>query len=242
MRELPGTLCVSLRREKIPATLCVMGLQLPKSLYLVLEVSDTGHGMDAETLSKVFLPFYTTKGPGEGTGLGLSIVHGIVKDMGGGIQVESNLGVGTTFRVFLPMAAPVGSPSLEGNRLLPLGTERIMIVDDDMHVLSTLEIMLSGLGYLVVALRHPQEALERYQAGTDGFDLLLTDLTLPGMTGYDLITQVRALRPGQRTLLMTGNLGVVDAQATGPSMPDGMLAKPFSVQNAAEMIRNVLDR
>jgi PAS domain S-box-containing protein len=242
MRGVTGILRVSLRREKIPETHCAMGILLPKSLYLVLEVSDTGHGMDAETLSRIFLPFFTTKGPGEGTGLGLSIVHGIVQDMGGGIQVESELGVGTTFRLILPLAAPVASSLPENSRPLPHGTERILVVDDDKTVLATLEIMLSGLGYFTVALSHPQEALERYQADTSAFDLLLVDLTMPGMTGYDLIGMVRALRPGQRALLMTGNLGMVDEQATTLSMPDGILAKPFSIQNAAEMIREVLDQ
>jgi two-component system, cell cycle sensor histidine kinase and response regulator CckA len=193
MHGTAGTLHVSLRREKVPPTPCAMGFMLPKNLYLILEVSDTGRGMDAETLSKIFLPFFTTKGSNEGTGLGLSIVHGIIQEMGGGIKVESQPGLGTTFRIFLPTAASVAPPSSEGSGPLPPGTERILVVDDDPTVLSTMEIMLSDLGYLVEALPHPQEALERYQADPHAFDLLVLDLNMPGMTGYDLIAKVRAL-------------------------------------------------
>ena len=242
MRDTAGTLRVSLKRATIPITIVAMGLVLPKGVYLILEVSDTGHGMDAETLSRIFLPFFTTKGPGEGTGLGLSIVFGIIQGMGGGIQVESNPGVGSTFRIFLPPAASV-TPSLpESNQPLPHGTERILLVDDDAEVLVTLEAMLVGLGYHVVALPHPQEAIERFQADPDAFDLLMTDLTMPSRTGIELMDQLRSLQPKQRVILMSGNLGITNVQKAGLPKPDGILTKPFSTRSAAEMIRKVLGK
>jgi PAS domain S-box-containing protein len=240
MRGGAGLLKVSLRKERLPATACALGLRLQEGEYLILEVSDTGHGMSADTLCRIFLPFFTTKAPGEGTGIGLSLVLGIVQGIGGGIQVESELGVGSTFRIFLP-SVNAGPPRPEADRrVLPRGTERVLLVDDDITVLSTLEIMLSNLGYRVVAFPHPQEALDRFQVDPEAFDLLLVDLTMPGMTGLALIKKLRSLRPGLHTLVMTG-LMEQEKMYQDPSVrPDGTLNKPFSIQAAAELIRKTL--
>lgn len=242
MRGGSGTLKISLHKENLLETQCVTGRLLPKGDYVVLEVSDTGRGMDSETLSRIFLPFFTTKGPEEGTGLGLSNVLGVVQSMNGGIQVESEPGAGTTFRLFLPLVPAITTPIVDIARPLPPGNERILLVDDDAMVLATLESMLSNLGYQVVAMANPQQALERFQADPAAFNLLLTDLTMPGMTGHDLIAKVRSLQPGMHALLMTGVLDMEEANEHGTSRPDGILTKPFSNHAVAGMIRMVLNR
>lgn len=242
MRGGAGILRITLHKEDLPETACVLGLRLPKGEYVILEVGDTGYGMNAEIMSRIFLPFFTTKPSGEGTGLGLSIILGIVQGMGGGIQVESEPGLGSCFRVFLPSVPPISSDPVADTRALLCGNERILLVDDDATVLAAMEALLSHLGYRVVALPHPQDALEQFQIDPAGFDLLLTDLTMPGMTGQALITQVRALCPTQRVLLMTGSLDMAEVDDDGRNRPDGTLAKPFSIQAVAEMIREILDR
>jgi CheY-like chemotaxis protein len=162
--------------------------------------------------------------------------------MNGGIQVESELGAGTTFRLFLPLVPAITTPIVDIPRPLPSGNERILLVDDDAMVLATLESMLSNLGYQVVAMANPQQALERFQADPAAFNLLLTDLTMPGMTGHDLIAKVRSLQPGMHALLMTGVLDMEEANEHGTSKPDGILTKPFSNHAVAGMIRMVLNR
>jgi len=242
MRGGGGVLKVSLHKESLPETDCALGMRLPEGDYLVLEVADSGHGMSEGTISRIFLPFFTTKGPGEGTGLGLTIALGIIQGIRGGIQVESILGAGTTFRILLPSASSIAPPPDGERHTLPHGTERVLLVDDDPIVLATLETMLANLDYRVVALPNPQEALDRFQADPDVFDLLLTDLTMPGMTGIVLIAKIHLLRPTLRTLLMTGFQDQGKVNEGNSTKPDGTLTKPFSIQHLAEMLREVLER
>jgi two-component system, cell cycle sensor histidine kinase and response regulator CckA len=241
MRGGTGVLSVSLERTNLPETSCVMGLPLPRGEYVTLVVSDTGHGMMPDTLSRIFLPFFTTKGPAEGSGLGLSIVLGVVQGLGGGIQVESEPGRGTTFRLFLPSQQSVPSTSQTDAPPPAHGTERILLLDDDTTILAVVESMLAILGYHVVAMARPEAALDRFQADPAAFDLLMTDLTMPGMTGLDLMDRARSIRPGLRAVLMTGNLNLKGAQESDSGQPDGILTKPFTIQDMADMIRKVLD-
>jgi PAS domain S-box-containing protein len=241
MRGCLGTLSISLRHEALPETLCAMGFTLPMGPYLVLEVADTGHGMSEDVLSRIFLPFFTTKGPGEGTGLGLSIVLGIVQGMGGGLQVTSQPDVGTSFRLFLPAISTTEQPITEETQPMSHGTGRILLVDDDTTVLAALQNILTHLGYQIVTCSNPQDALERFSSDPTPFDLLLTDLTMPTMTGLALIAKARSHRPAQRAILMTGFLDIPPARDYDRGVPDGILTKPFSMHIAAEVIRDVLE-
>ena len=241
MRNQPGTLSLSLRHEALPETPCALGYRLPSGNYVILEVTDTGRGMDADTLNRIFLPFFTTKGPTEGTGLGLPIVLGIVQGMRGGIQVESQPGVGSRFQIFLPLAsAPEEAPA--NHDTVPMGTERILLVDDETILVSAIQGMLEGLGYSVKAFLNPLEALAHFQRDPSAFDLLLTDLTMPEMTGFVLTSKLRALHPGLPVLLMTGYPNLAVGEGSPEGMPDGFLTKPFSMRALAKKLREVLDR
>ena len=237
-----GTLRVTLRKSRLPDTECVMGLCIPAGSYLVLEVSDTGRGIDPEVLPRIFLPFFTTKGPSEGTGLGLPIVLGIVQEMGGGIQVSSRPGEGSLFRVCLPEVPPLHTETPGPSREIPRGSERILLLEDDPTLLATLQIMLEGLGYEVTAAPLPTEALDRLAQNRKPFDLVLTDLTMPDMSGLEFAHQVRAQHPAQKILLMTGYLNLKDLQGEA-TLDDlqGVLSKPFTIQELAQKIRRTLD-
>lgn len=242
MRHGGGILSLALHRESLPETRCALGLPVPQGDYVILQVGDTGCGMDEATLGRIFLPFFTTKGPGEGTGLGLPIVLGILQDLKGGLQVTSEPGKGTQFRILLPAALPAAAPSLEQNGHLPRGSERILLVDDEVTLITAVQKLLEGLGYGVTPFISPLEALHHFETRPQAFDLLLTDLTMPGMTGLALIAKFRALRKDLPVLLMTG-LPNLDLGGEGPeAAPDGSLTKPFTLRDLAWTVRAVLDQ
>ena len=181
--------------------------ELRAGRYARLIVGDTGHGMDAETVRHIFEPFYTTKGPGEGTGLGLAVVHGIVQDHRGSVVVSSRLNEGTLITVYFP-EAPAGSSAraITQNKVAPVGrSESILVVDDDAMVLSSIKRMIeTGLHYEVTAIGEPQKALALFRESPGRFNLVMTDLSMPGMTGIDLAREILQLRPSIPILLMTG--------------------------------------
>lgn len=241
MRGESGTLSVRLHRDALSETLCVMGLKLPPGEYVVLEVTDTGRGMSQETLSRIFVPFFTTKGPTEGTGLGLAIVLGIIHEMKGGVQVESEVGKGTCFRIFLPWIPDMLPFETAPNLEVPRGSERILLVDDEALLASSIRGLLESLGYKVFAYRKPLEALARLQEDPTACDLLITDHTMPHMTGLALTAQVKKIRPDLPVLLMTGTPNMDLGQVPSPVRPKGLLQKPIALRILAEIIREMLD-
>jgi CheY-like chemotaxis protein len=173
--------------------------------YARLTVSDTGHGIDAETLKHIFEPFFTTKGPGEGTGLGLPVVHGIVKEHEGVIAVQSQPGVGTTFDVYFPTHQTTPTEVPEMPVMLPRGRgEHILFVDDETAICTSAQIILERLGYHVTVQTNPAEAIIQFCKCPDQFALVITDLTMPRVTGIDLAQQISRLRPKTPVLLVTG--------------------------------------
>jgi PAS domain S-box-containing protein len=207
--------------------------------YVAFSVSDNGEGMEAATLARVFEPFFTTKGPGEGSGLGLSVVHGIVTQLGGEINVRSRPGEGTQVRVLLPACAepPPQTDVQRARPPLPHGSETILFVDDEPAITSIGRDMLERLGYRVVVAADGPHALSELDRRGGEVDLLITDLTMPVMLGYELARRVRVLHPDLPVVLMSGarNNGDDDAPFAG------FLAKPFTLEELAAMVRTTLD-
>src|SRR6266540_4326198 len=212
--------------------------------YVLLAVRDTGAGMDAETQAHLFEPFFTTKGLGKGTGLGLATVYGIVKQSGGHIWVDSELGHGTTFKIYLPPVARPAEP-LEAPSSAPparlRGTERILLVEDEAAVRAVTRQLLQRNGYDVIEAPEGTAALALLQAGAVTVDLLLTDVVMPGMGGRELAQRVVPRYPGLRVLFMSGYTD--DAVVRHSILEDGVnyLQKPFHPEALLRKVREVLD-
>ncbi len=206
-----------------------------------LTVRDTGRGMDRETVSHVFEPFFTTKGPGKGTGLGLATVYGIVTQHGGTIAVESAPGRGTTFRLTFPRdtdaTAAALAPTPEGTEAM--GSETVLLVEDEAAVRSLVRSMLRARGYSVLEASSGEDALERYGNGLDGIDLLLTDVVMPGMNGRVLAERLTARRPALKVLFMSGY--TEDAVLGAGARDVHFLQKPFTTDGLRAKVRQTLD-
>jgi two-component system, cell cycle sensor histidine kinase and response regulator CckA len=212
--------------------------------FVMLAVSDTGHGMDASTQARIFEPFFTTKDPGRGTGLGLSTVYGIVNQSGGHIEVSSEIGIGTTFTIYLPRvdAATSGADVAEAPAdLPPHGTETVLIVEDDEGVGQLAQEILEAGGYTVLAAATPAQALELVERSTEAIHLLLTDVVMPGMNGRALAEQLTGRRPGLKAIFMSGY--TADVIGRQGSLDPGMtlIQKPFTPGVVLRTIRKVLD-
>jgi two-component system cell cycle sensor histidine kinase/response regulator CckA len=210
--------------------------------YVRLTVRDTGHGMDPGTMERIFEPFFTTKPPGEGTGLGLSVVHGIVAAHGGAIHVESAPGRGTTFAVYLPVsaaAAPAVAASVPGDLA---GQERVLVVDDDAPVATVTQRVLERSGYRVTMRTSSAEALALVRDDPAQFDLLLTDQTMPQLTGMQLAGAVHALRPDLPIILTSGFAEVPGAAERRALGVRELLLKPANPRDLMSAVRRVLDQ
>ena len=180
------------------------GRKMETGGYVRLTVSDTGHGIDPSILPRIFEPYFTTKEQGKGTGLGLSVVHGIVESHGGMIKVYSEPGKGTTFKVFLPHADGAGKTQPVSTKPIPAGDERILFVDDEPALTELSRQMLSRWGYRVEVRTSPVEALEAFRANQGKFDLVITDMTMPQMSGLKLVRKLTEIRPDLPIILCTG--------------------------------------
>ncbi len=210
--------------------------------YLKLTIEDTGHGMPRSVMERVFEPYYTTKKVGEGTGLGLAVVHGIVKGLNGAIAVASEEGKGSVFTILLQL---VGQESEEDIGVqaspLPTGTERILFVDDEEAVGKVATRVLKGLGYTVHTETNSLQALELFRADPKRFDLVITDLTMPGMTGDRLATQMTGIRPDIPIILCTGDGELGQAERAKGTGGRELMMKPFLRHDLAKFVRRVLD-
>jgi len=216
---------------------------LPAGTYARLEVGDTGCGMDARTLERIFDPFFTTKGPNEGTGLGLAVVWGVVSSHGGDIQVTSRPGAGTTFTILLPVIARVPSDPSSAPVLstaVPRGSERILVVDDEPALRAVFSESLGDLGYQVSSCANGQEALSAIRTASVPFDLVVTDQTMPGMTGTELIAAAGALRPGLPFIICSGMDCTLD-ERTRKSGRVSFCMEPVNLDHLARLARTALD-
>jgi len=232
-----ATTCVELDEGHVPSP------ELEPGRHIRIEVADNGCGMDPRTVQRIFEPFFTTKSVGQGTGLGLASAHGSIAAMGGAICVQSEVGVGTTFSLYLPLAkteaAWPASPVPSGGNLH--GRGRILLVDDEETVLQACSKILRHLGYEVESCRDGQSALELYRLDGSSIDLVLLDLMMPGMGGREVLAELRRIDPGVPVVISSG----YSLEEARPGLSDGVsafLQKPFNIAELSRVVAGSLGR
>ena len=242
MQETGGTLEVTLKEIDISYEQSMERVGMKVGRHLELTVKDAGHGMGAEVLERIFEPYFTTKELGKGTGLGLSVIHGIIKNHGGDISVSSQLGKGTTFTVYLPVVddIDVAIESVEAAAATQ-GNEHILLIDDEEQIIDIEQQILERLGYKVTAKTDSQEALEEFAAQPEKFDLVITDMTMPKMTGDQLARKLMDIKPDISVILCTGFNETITEQKALAMGIDKFVMKPIVKDELAKTIRNVLD-
>jgi CheY-like chemotaxis protein len=241
MREKGGILETTLTDVMLDSDFVSTHPDIHPGAYQKLTVSDTGHGIKLEVMNQIFDPFFTTKGVDEGTGLGLSVVYGIVKDCGGTITVYSEPDKGTTFNLYFPILKGTAEEKTSEYTIIPTGTERILLVDDEKPIVNIITKILSSLGYDVQSRTSSIEALELFKAMPKKFDLVITDMTLPQMSGDALAQELMKIRPDLPVILCTGfseNITKEKAETMGIKV---FLMKPLLKEEMAHAIRRVLD-
>ena len=241
MQENGGVLEVTLANVELDDLSAGKHLDLAAGSYLRLTVSDTGHGMTSEIRERIFDPYFTTKDTGEGTGLGLSVAHGIVKTYGGTITVYSEPGEGTTFHVYLPIILELEREEKESEEPHPTGSECILFIDDEEVLVEIGGQILEQLGYKVVTETSSVQALELFRAEPNRFDLVITDMTMPHMTGDKLARELMTIRPKIPIILCTGHSGLVSEAKAEEIGIKAFVMKPLVMRNLAETVRKVLD-
>ena len=242
MQESGGKLEVKLEEIHVSYEKSMERVGMKVGKHIELTVKDSGHGMDPQVMDRIFEPYYTTKEQGKGTGLGLSVIHGIVKNHGGDITVTSRPGNGSTFKVYLPVIDEYEEEietielSTETN-----GSERILLVDDEKQIIDIEQQILERLGYKVTPKTDSEEALEEFAAQPDRFDLVITDMTMPKMTGDQLARRMMDIKPQIPVILCTGfNEAITEEKALAMGI-DKFVMKPIIKDDLANTIRTVLD-
>jgi two-component system, cell cycle sensor histidine kinase and response regulator CckA len=237
-----GTLTFTLDSVELDTQFVTVAGVLPPGQYVRMQVRDTGPGIPPEIMERLFDPFFTTKGVGEGTGLGLAVVHGIVQDRKGGIIVESEEGLGTTFSIYLP-ASGIESVevTVDQKKDLPRGTERILFVDDEPMIMKLGQHMLERQGYMVEARASGTDALECFRQDPHRFDLVVTDMTMPGLRGDRLAEEIMAIRPDIPVILCTGYSKQISKEKAREIGVRAFVMKPLTQHELASTVRKVLD-
>ncbi len=242
MRASGGVLNVYLDEAHFPTRDDVPLAGMDPGRYTRIRIQDTGHGIAADVLERIFEPYFTTKAPGEGTGMGLSMVHGIVKNHNGFIDVASTEGEGTTFSLYLPQILHADETSIdETTNFIPLGNERLLLVDDEEQLLGMQCQMLERLGYEVTATTSSVEALNLFCRDPESFDLMITDQTMPNLTGGDLAAQVLHIRDDLPIILCTGFSEALSPEAASEIGIRHYLHKPIPLKSLARTVRIVLN-
>ncbi|MCD6584637.1 MAG: response regulator [Desulfobacteraceae bacterium] len=241
MRPSGGILEVSLSEETVRAGESAPVPDMRPGQYIRLTVGDTGIGMDDETLKRMFEPYYTTKPTGEGTGLGLAVVHGVVKSHNGFIKVESRVGKGTVFQIFFPEIKRMAEQIVREEEIsLPRGTEQVLFVDDEENIINIYSQTLERLGYCVESTTSSTEAMALFEKQPEKYDIVITDMTMPYMTGYDLSREMLTIRPDIPIIMCTGFSETITKEQAMELGIRAFLMKPLLKRNLAETIREVL--
>ena len=241
MEETGGILSVSLKTKALSAQDIDGYHSLKPGEFVELSVEDSGSGIPEEIKNKIFDPYFTTKQTGKGTGMGLAIIHGIVQTYGGYITCRSQVGRGTVFTIFLPVFAGQAEDVRKPVDLIPTGTERVLFVDDE-EILATMgQAMLERLGYSVTMRTSSIEALAIFRDESHVFDLVITDQTMPEMTGIDLARSILRIRPGMPIILCTGYSSQVSEESAKSHGIAGFAMKPLARKDLAVLIRKILD-
>ncbi len=241
MEERGGTLEVSLSEVEINDVSVSQFKDLKPGPYVQLTISDTGPGIDPKIMDRIFDPYFTTKEKGKGTGLGLSVVHGIVKNHGGTIRVDSKPLKGTTFHVYFPLSKKVVDADKAAFEPIPTGNERILFVDDEQMLINLGKRMLERLGYLVTTETNSMKALELFRKNPDKFDLILTDMTMPNLTGVQLAQTILQIRSDIPIVLCTGFSELISEEKVKRIGISDFLMKPLDMKNLADSVRKALD-
>ena len=242
MRDTGGTLTISLSEVAVDSEFEARRLGINTGEYLCLRVGDTGDGMPAEVMKRIFDPFFTTKEPDKGTGMGLSVVHGIIKSHRGAITVQSEVNIGTTFKVLLPIIQSQVDPSADSGGGLPTGNERILFVDDEKTLADLGRQMLERLEYSVECRTSSIEALELFKVKSANFDLVITDMTMPNLTGEKLAQQLMSIRPDIPVILCTGFSEQISEEKAKKMGISEFIFKPLVMDKLAKTVRAALDR
>jgi len=241
VQEKNGKIIVGLEEIEIDQ-INLIDTSINPGKYLLFTVSDDGIGMAEKLKNKIFEPYFTTKEQGKGTGLGLAVVYGIVKEYGGEIEMETEIGSGTTFRIYLPLIDKSEDKSItEAKTELETGHENILLVDDEPAVVRLEQQMLERLGYKISSHTSSLDAVEVFRSNPDAFDIVLTDMTMPNMTGDQLAKEILSIKPDMPIIICTGfseNMNKEQAEIIGIK---GFLMKPVIKSDMAQMVRKVLD-
>lgn len=239
----PGKITIETANAVVDEAYCRSHAEAAPGQYVLLTVSDTGEGMVPEVLEHIFEPFFTTKEVGKGTGLGLATVYGIVKQNGGFVNVYSEPGRGSSFKIYLPRFRAEAEPDRPkpARRPLKKGSETILVVEDEKSVLELARTVLEGLGYKVLTERTPAEAIRTAKGYAGELHLLLTDVVMPGMDGRQLAERLRAFRPGLKCLFMSGYTSNVIAHSGVLEPGVVFIQKPFALADLADKVRQALE-
>jgi two-component system cell cycle sensor histidine kinase/response regulator CckA len=241
MRDKGGVLEIGLAAVNVDSNRHAVLSELSPGTYHRLSIRDTGHGMEKKVMERIFDPYFTTKEKGEGTGLGLSVVHGIVKNHGGAITVDSKPGEGAAFHVFLPVEERKENIELAKCVEMPTGNERVLFVDDEPATANVVKTVLERLGYTVETRTNSLEALEVFRSDPYGLDLVITDMTMPQMTGKELARQIMNIRQDVPVILCSGFSEQMDEEKAAKLGIRAFVMKPVVRSELAQIIRKVLD-
>ena len=238
-----GTLCISTENTTLDADYCRTHARIALGDYVLLTISDTGHGMDQETIDHIFEPFYTTKDPTRGTGLGLAIVYGIVENHQGHIVCESRLGEGTTFKIYLParQLEMEMARAIKSEEPLKSGAETILIVEDEKAIRKLAEQILTKFGYTALTASDGESALEIYRQKKEHIDLVMLDLIMPGMGGIKCLEKLHKSNPDVKVVIASGVTPKGAAKKTLEAAATGFIRKPYDMRQMLEQVHQVLN-
>lgn len=243
MENTGGNLKITLKNKALGLRDLVNEPHVKPGNFVEISVGDTGSGIPPEIMDRIFDPFFTSKEVGKGTGMGLAIIHGITKKSGGFVTCRSSVGEGTIFHVYLPVYTDTTPPDTQATscEVMKTGFEHILFIDDEEMLAEMGKAMLERLGYRVTVETNSIEALKNIQAQPNRFDLVITDQTMPGMTGSDLARRILQIRPGMPIILCTGFSNLISEEKAKICGIKGFAMKPLTKNDLAALVRKLLD-